>query len=49
MVMSGKLEITIGEKVLILNPGDSIYFNSNEDHCMRAIGEEPCQCLCVVI
>ena len=49
MVMSGKLEITIGEKVLILNPGDSIYFNSNEDHCMRAIGEEPCQFLCVVI
>ncbi len=49
MVVSGVLEITIGEKVLVLNPGDSIYFDSNNLHCMRAIGDQPCQFLCVVL
>ena len=49
MVVSGQLEITIGERVLTLNPGDSIYFDSNSQHCMRALGNEPCQFLCVII
>lgn len=49
LIMEGTLEITIGEKVIILNPGDSIYFDSSELHCMRAVGEQQCKFLCVVI
>lgn len=49
MIMEGTLEITIGQKVIVLHEGDSIYFNSSEQHCMRALGEEPCRFLCVVI
>jgi mannose-6-phosphate isomerase-like protein (cupin superfamily) len=49
IIIEGVLEITIGEKVIILNPGDSIYFDSSEQHCMRAIGNEQCRFLCVVI
>lgn len=48
-IIEGTLEITIGEKVITLNPGDSIYFNSSAQHCMRAIGDEPCKFLCIVI
>lgn len=48
-VVEGTLEITIGEKVLTLQPGDSIYFDSSNRHCMRAIGEAPCKFLCFVI
>jgi len=49
IIFEGTLEITIGEKVITLNPGDSIYFDSGENHCMRAIGDEPCKFLCIVI
>jgi len=35
--------------VQTLNPGDSIYFDSTNKHCMRAVGDTPCQFLCVVI
>lgn len=49
MVLQGILEITIGDNVHTLNPGDSIYFDSTNKHCMRAVGDTPCQFLCVVI
>ncbi len=49
IIMEGTLEITLGEKVITLNVGDSIYFDSSEHHCMRAVGEKACTFLCVVI
>lgn len=49
MVLQGILEITIGDNVHTLNPGDSIYFDSTNKHCMRAVGDTPCQFLCIVI
>src|SRR3712207_8741094 len=39
MVMKGSLEITIGHKVLTLDEGDSIYFDSTQPHCLRALGD----------
>lgn len=48
-VVEGELEITIGEKVITLRQGDSIYFDSGSRHCMRAIGDRPCRFLCVVM
>lgn len=49
LVIEGQLEITISDKVMILNPGDSIYFDATNQHCMRAIGDKPTKFLCVVI
>lgn len=48
-VVEGTLEITIDEKRLVLNPGDSIYFDSSNLHCMRALNGEPVKFLCLVI
>jgi transcriptional regulator with XRE-family HTH domain len=48
-VIEGKLEITIGEKVLTLNEGDSIYFDANQPHCMRALNGKAVKFLVVVI
>lgn len=49
IILQGTLEITIEDKVKTLYPGDSIYFDSSRMHCMRAIGDEPCRFLCIVI
>jgi mannose-6-phosphate isomerase-like protein (cupin superfamily)/DNA-binding XRE family transcriptional regulator len=47
-VIEGTLEITIGNKVMTLNPGDCIYFDAKEQHCMRALNEQPVKFLCVL-
>lgn len=49
VVMEGRLEITIGDKVMVLGEGDSIYFDASQQHCMRALGGKPVRFLCVVI
>ena len=48
-VLKGDLEITIGEKVMTLHPGVSIYFDAGQKHCMRALGDCAVRFLCVVI
>ena len=48
IIIEGTLEITIEDKVLVLQPGDSIYFDSSKMHCMRAVNDEPCRFLCIV-
>lgn len=48
-VIEGQLEITIGEKTMSLSPGDSIYFNAHQPHCMRALNNEPVTFICIVI
>ncbi|EFM01269.1 MAG: helix-turn-helix domain-containing protein [Hoylesella marshii] len=49
LVLEGILEITIGEKVLVLHEGDSLYFDARQPHCMRALGGKPVKFLAVVI
>lgn len=49
IVLEGTLEITIGNKALVLNEGDSIYFDAGQKHCMRAVGDKPVKFICVVI
>lgn len=49
IILQGTLEITIEDKVQLLYPGDSIYFDSSKMHCMRAMGNEVCKFLCIVI
>lgn len=49
MVLEGKMEITIGNKVLTLEEGDSIYFDSSNPHCMRALDGKPVRFLTVIM
>ena len=48
-VIEGQLEVTIEEKVMVLNPGDSIYFDSKKSHCFRSLNNEPAKFLCIII
>lgn len=41
VIMQGQVEITIGEHVRVLGPGESYYFESRTPHRFRNIGSEP--------
>ena len=47
-IVEGRMEITIGNKVMELGPGDSIFFDASQPHCMRALGGRPVKFLVVV-
>ena len=49
VVAEGCMELTLGKKVLILNEGDSIYFDASQPHCMRALNGKPVKMLAVII
>ena len=49
LVIEGSLEETIGKKVLVLNEGDSIYFDASQPHCMRALGGKAVKFLAVIL
>ena len=40
MVLEGKMELYIGGKTMILEEGDSIYFDSSKPHGMLAVGDK---------
>ncbi|MCR4920976.1 MAG: cupin domain-containing protein [Bacteroidaceae bacterium] len=48
MVFEGTLELTIDKKVLILNVGDSIYFDATQPHGMRALDGKPVKFLAII-
>ena len=48
MVFEGTLELTIVEKVLTLNVGDSIYFDATQPHGMRALEGKPVKFLAII-
>ena len=43
VVIKGKIEITVGETMRILGPGDAYYFESRLPHRFRNIGSGPCE------
>lgn len=49
LVVKGCLQIRIDEKDLILNPGDSLYFNANLLHGMKALHNEEAQFIAIII
>ena len=49
LVIEGSMEISIGDKVLTLNVGDSIYFNAQLPHGMRALNNKPMKLLAVIM
>jgi len=42
VVISGRLEVTVGDQRKILGPGDAYAFDSTVPHRFRAVGPEPC-------
>ena len=47
-VLTGQVEVTLSEHNDILNPGDSIYFDSNLPHIVACHGEEPASIFAVI-
>jgi len=43
IVLSGRLEVTVGEERKILGPGDAYYFESRRPHRFRCVGPHPCE------
>lgn len=48
-VLSGTLGVTIGDTELVLNEGDSLYFDSHHPHRMRALNGRQAQFLAVIV
>ena len=49
LVMSGRLEVTVGFETRVLGPGDSISFDSTTPHRLRNTGDEPATGVWVVV
>lgn len=43
VVISGRLEVTVGDHRRVLGPGDAYYFESRRPHRFRCVGDEPCE------
>jgi transcriptional regulator with XRE-family HTH domain len=43
IVLSGRLEVTVGEETAVLKAGDAYYFKSSQPHRFRNTGVEPCE------
>ena len=42
IVISGRIEVTVGDQRKILGPGDAYYFDSRTPHRFRQVGPEKC-------
>jgi len=49
LVLEGEMLLSIGGKELTLHPGDSIYFNSELPHGMKAVGGKHVRFLAVIL
>ncbi len=43
LILSGRLQVTVGEQSAILRAGDAYYFRSNQPHRFLNPGSEPCE------
>jgi len=43
VVISGKVELTVGGTTYVLGPGDAYHFNSRLPHRFLNIGDEVCE------
>lgn len=49
LVVKGRLQISIAGKDIVLEKGDSIYFDSTQPHGMRALDGKPVKFLAIII
>jgi mannose-6-phosphate isomerase-like protein (cupin superfamily) len=47
VIIRGKLEVTVGDQVRVLGPGDAYYFDSRTPHRFRNAGSEECEVVSV--
>ena len=47
-VISGRLQLTVDGHTMVLEPGDSIYFDALKPHGMKTEGDEPATFLAVI-
>ena len=43
IVLRGRLQVTVGDQVTVLRPGDAYYFRSNQPHHFHNPGNEACE------
>jgi transcriptional regulator with XRE-family HTH domain len=43
IVLSGRLEVTVGDQTEVLRPGDAYYFKSDQPHQFRNPGNDVCE------
>ncbi len=48
-MISGTMAVTIDDHELVLDEGDSLYFDSNHPHSMRAMNDRPAQFLAIIL
>jgi len=48
-ILEGSLKLYLGGKEIILNQGDSIYFDSSIPHGMVALDNKPCKFLAIIV
>lgn len=48
MVWEGRMDLRLGDKRFVLEPGDCIYFDANQPHCMRAMDNVPMRFLAII-
>lgn len=46
-VLSGRMQFTVGDDVLDLGPGDSLYFDPDQPHSTQVMGDSPVRFLCL--
>lgn len=49
LVLSGTVAVTFGDRELVLEAGDSIYFNPAHPHGQKCGGDEPAQFVTVIV
>ena len=42
IIVSGRIEVTVGDQAEVLSPGDAYLFDSRIPHRFRNVGSEPC-------
>jgi quercetin dioxygenase-like cupin family protein len=47
-VLRGKMEVRLGEEIHVLEPGDSIYYDSTVPHLVKSHGGEATKILAVL-
>jgi transcriptional regulator with XRE-family HTH domain len=43
IILSGRLEVSVGDQIAVLRAGDAYYFDSSRPHHFRNPGTEPCE------
>ena len=49
LILEGSMEVYLGDKIITLNEGDSIYFDSSQPHGMLAKGDKPAKMLAFTV